>query len=53
MEWVLNQVEPYIILILGKGCENRQKVNGKLEDYISDSVCIKNIINEYENKCKD
>lgn len=50
VSFVENSIDDYIILILGKGNEDRQKVNGKLEEYISDSVCIKECINEYENK---
>ena len=49
-KFVLSQNESYILLILGKGCENRQKVEGKTEEYISDSICITRCIKEYENK---
>lgn len=50
VEFVLSQNESYILLILGKGNENRQKVSGKTEEYISDSLCIKKCIEEYESK---
>ena len=50
VEFVLLQSESYILLILGKGNENRQKVEGKTIPYISDSVCIKECIAKYECK---
>lgn len=49
VKYILSEKESYILLILGKGNENRQKVNGKAEEYISDSICINNYIKEYEN----
>ena len=48
IEYILKSNESYILLLLGKGNETRQKVNGKLEEYISDSVCLKKYIKEYE-----
>lgn len=50
VSYVLSQNGNYIILILGKGNEDRQKVKGKTEEYISDSVCISKCIKEYESK---
>ena len=48
VKFILNQKDSYILLILGKGNEDRQKVKGGLQEYLSDAVCIKNCIREYE-----
>lgn len=40
--------EKYIILLLGKGNEESQKVGGKLVSYLGDSNNIKKCISEYE-----
>ena len=50
VKFLLNQDDSYILLILGKGNEDRQKVKGTLQEYISDAVCIENCIKEYEKK---
>lgn len=52
VEYIIKERNSYILLILGKGNEDRQKVNGKTVEYISDAVCINNCINEYENILK-
>ena len=49
VKFILSENDSYILLILGKGSENRQKVNGKAQEYISDSICITKCIEEYEN----
>lgn len=50
VNYILSKNDGYILLILGKGNENRQKVNNKTEIYISDSTCIKRCIEKYETK---
>lgn len=45
---VNNITEPTIIMLLGKGVENTQKINGHLEPYENDYVIIKKLLEEKE-----
>ena len=51
VKFVKNSLDKYIILMLGKGNEQTQKVNGGIVPYKSDMTNILECIEEYEREC--